>query len=44
MLRIKPFDRQLIGLNNNFSKLKKLLEEVRENALRQLLRQVRKRE
>jgi hypothetical protein len=43
-LLIKPHDRQLVGLNNDSSKLKKLPKEAKGDALRQLLRQAQKRE
>lgn len=43
-LLIELHDRQLVGLNNDSSKLKKLPKEARGGALRQLLRQVQKRE
>jgi hypothetical protein len=41
---LRPHDRQLVGLNNNSSKLKKLPKEARGDLLRQLLRQAQKRE
>jgi hypothetical protein len=43
-LLIEPHDRQLVGLNNDSSKLKKLPKEARGDALRHLLRQAQKRE
>jgi hypothetical protein len=43
-LLIEPYNRQLVGLNNNSSKLKKLPKEARRDLLRQLLRQAQKRE
>jgi hypothetical protein len=33
-LLIKPHDRQLVGLNNDSNKLKKLPKELKEDALR----------
>jgi len=43
-LLIEPQDRQLVGLNNDSNKLKKLTKEARGDASTQLLRQVQKRE
>ena len=43
-LLIEPHDRQLVGLNNDSSKLKKLPKEARGETSRQLLRQAQKRE
>jgi hypothetical protein len=33
-LLIEPYDRQLVGLNNDSNKIKKLPKELREDALR----------
>jgi hypothetical protein len=43
-LLIELHDRQLVGLNNDSNKLKKLPKEGRGDVLRQLLRQAYKRE
>jgi hypothetical protein len=42
-LLIEPYDRQLVGLNNNSNKLKKLPKRVRGEALRLLLSLIKKR-